>query len=106
MSRPILKYSQREACMAKLPQPSEGSRGWSPEALALAAQAKVLSGNKLEQLVVRFSVTAGALANVLALRDSARDQRESGPSALDGRRVEWVREETREAVCRGDREES
>jgi hypothetical protein len=45
--------------MANLPQPSEGSQGWSPEALALAAQAKVLSGNKLEQLVVRLQRHTG-----------------------------------------------
>jgi hypothetical protein len=45
--------------MAILPQPSEGSQGWSPEALALAAQAKVLSGNRLEQLVVRLQRHTG-----------------------------------------------
>ncbi len=32
---------------------------WSPEALALAAQAKVLSGSKLEQLVVRLQRHTG-----------------------------------------------
>ena len=45
--------------MANLPPFSEGSNGWSPEALALAAQAKVLSGNKLEQLVVRLQRNTG-----------------------------------------------
>ena len=45
--------------MANLPPSSEGSHGWSPEALALAAQAKVLSGNKLEQLVVRLQRNTG-----------------------------------------------
>ena len=35
------------------------SRRWSAEALALAAQAKVLSGNKLEQLVVRLQRHSG-----------------------------------------------
>jgi DNA-binding transcriptional MerR regulator len=45
--------------MANLPHPSEGAQGWSPEALALAAQAKVLSGNKLEQLVIRLQRHTG-----------------------------------------------
>jgi len=45
--------------MVNLPPSSEGSHGWSPEALALAAQAKVLSGNKLEQLVVRLQRNTG-----------------------------------------------
>jgi hypothetical protein len=45
--------------MVNLPPSSEGSQGWSPEALALAAQAKVLSGNKLEQLVVRLQRNTG-----------------------------------------------
>ena len=45
--------------MANLPPSSEDSRRWSPEALALAAQAKVLSGNKLEQLVVRLQRSTG-----------------------------------------------
>ncbi len=35
------------------------SRGWSEEALALVAQAKVLSGNKLEQLVTRLQRHSG-----------------------------------------------
>jgi hypothetical protein len=39
------------ATLSKLP---ERSREWSPEAVAMAAQAKVLSGNKLEQLVMRL----------------------------------------------------
>jgi hypothetical protein len=37
----------------------ERSREWSPEAKAIAAQAKVLSGNKLEQLVVRLQRHTG-----------------------------------------------
>jgi hypothetical protein len=45
--------------MANLPLPSERSQRWSPEALALAAQAKVLSGNKLEQLVIRLQRHTG-----------------------------------------------
>jgi hypothetical protein len=36
-----------------------GRHQWSAEALALAAQAKVLSGNKLEQLVVRLQRHSG-----------------------------------------------
>jgi hypothetical protein len=45
--------------MANLPHSSERSQHWSSEALALAAQAKVLSGNKLEQLVVRLQRHSG-----------------------------------------------
>ena len=45
--------------MANFPQPSERSQGWSAEALALAAQAKVLSGSKLEQLVIRLQRHTG-----------------------------------------------
>jgi hypothetical protein len=41
---------------SKLPNES---REWSPEALAMAAQAKVLSGNKLEQIVVRLQRHTG-----------------------------------------------
>jgi hypothetical protein len=44
------------ATPSKLP---EGSQEWSAEALAMAAQAKVLSGNKLEQLVVRIQRHSG-----------------------------------------------
>jgi hypothetical protein len=45
--------------MATLPKLPEQSREWSPEALVMAAQAKVLSGNKLEQLVVRLQRHTG-----------------------------------------------
>src|SRR5580658_8326961 len=45
--------------MANLPHSSERAPRWSPEALALVAQAKVLSGNKLEQLVVRLQRHTG-----------------------------------------------
>jgi hypothetical protein len=45
--------------MANLPKLSERSSEWSPEAMAIAAQAKVLSGNKLEQLVVRLQRHTG-----------------------------------------------
>jgi hypothetical protein len=48
-----------EADMATLPKLPEQSREWSAEALAMAAQAKVLSGNKLEQLVVRLQRHTG-----------------------------------------------
>jgi hypothetical protein len=51
--------SSREAYMAKLPHTSEHSQEWSAEARALAQQAKVLSGNKLEQLVVRLQRNTG-----------------------------------------------
>ncbi len=40
-------------------QLTQQSSGWSNEALAMAAQAKVLSGNKLEQLVVRLQRHSG-----------------------------------------------
>jgi hypothetical protein len=42
-----------------LPKLPERSNEWSPEAKAIAAQAKVLSGNKLEQLVVRIQRHTG-----------------------------------------------
>jgi hypothetical protein len=45
--------------VANFPNSFEHSPRWSPEALALAAQAKVLSGNKLEQLVVRLQRHTG-----------------------------------------------
>lgn len=45
--------------MATLPKLPERSCEWSPEAMAMAAQAKVLSGNKLEQLVVRLQRHTG-----------------------------------------------
>jgi hypothetical protein len=51
--------SSREAYMAKLPHSSERSQEWSDEARALVEQAKVLSGNKLEQLVVRLQRNTG-----------------------------------------------
>ena len=45
--------------MANLPKLPEQSSEWSPEAMAIAAQAKVGSGNKLEQLVVRLQRHTG-----------------------------------------------
>ena len=45
--------------MASSPRPSDRSPCWSTEALALVAQAKVLSGNKLEQLVTRLQRHSG-----------------------------------------------
>lgn len=45
--------------MATLPQVPDRSASWSKEAFAMAAQAKVLSGNKLEQLVVRLQRHCG-----------------------------------------------
>jgi len=49
----------QEVSVANFPNPFERPPRWSPEALALAAQAKVLSGNKLEQLVVRLQRHTG-----------------------------------------------
>src|SRR6202167_5778406 len=48
-----------EARMATLPKLPERSPEWSAEAMAMAAQAKVLSGSKLEQLVVRLQRHSG-----------------------------------------------
>ena len=48
-----------EVRMATLPKLPERSPEWSPEAMAMAAQAKVLSGSKLEQLVVRLQRHSG-----------------------------------------------
>jgi hypothetical protein len=48
-----------EARMATLPKLPERSPAWSAEAMAMAAQAKVLSGSKLEQLVVRLQRHSG-----------------------------------------------
>jgi hypothetical protein len=45
--------------MATLPKLPERSQEWSAEAIAMAAQAKVLSGSKLEQLVVRLQRHSG-----------------------------------------------
>lgn len=45
--------------MSHLSRTRPQSQPWSAEALALAAQAKVLSGNKLEQLVVRLQRHSG-----------------------------------------------
>jgi hypothetical protein len=45
--------------MVNRPQSPKGSPQWSAEASAMAAQAKVLSGNKLEQLVVRLQRHSG-----------------------------------------------
>jgi hypothetical protein len=45
--------------MATLPKLPERSPQWSAEAMAMAAQAKVLSGSKLEQLVVRLQRHSG-----------------------------------------------
>jgi hypothetical protein len=45
--------------MAGLSQTNQQSAGWSAEALALVTQAKVLSGSKIEQLVVRLQRNSG-----------------------------------------------
>jgi hypothetical protein len=45
--------------MASLPKPAGSSMEWSAEASALVAQAKVLSGSKLEKLVVRLQRHSG-----------------------------------------------
>ena len=45
--------------MATLPNSSESFHDWSTKAKEMAAEAKVLSGNKLEQLVVRIQRHTG-----------------------------------------------
>jgi len=45
--------------MATLPKLPERSQEWSAEAMAMAAQARVLSGDKLEQLVIRLQRHSG-----------------------------------------------
>ncbi len=45
--------------MATLPKLPERSPEWSAEAMAMSAQAKVLSGHKLEQLAVRLQRHSG-----------------------------------------------
>lgn len=45
--------------MSTFSKSPNGSPEWDPEALAMAAQAKVLSGNKIEQLVVRLQRHTG-----------------------------------------------
>lgn len=45
--------------MATLPKSSESYPDWSPKAKQMAAEAKVLSGSKLEQLVVRIQRHTG-----------------------------------------------
>lgn len=45
--------------MASLPKVPERSPEWSAEAVAIAAQARVVSGSKLEQLVVRLQRHTG-----------------------------------------------
>src|SRR5665213_3601223 len=45
--------------MASLPQSSENFPEWSSKAKEMAAEAQVLSGNKLEQLVVRIQRHTG-----------------------------------------------
>jgi len=45
--------------MVAIPQLPQRSPEWGAEALAMAAQAKVLSGSKLEQLVVRLQRHTG-----------------------------------------------
>jgi hypothetical protein len=55
----VSRRSIVEADMATLPKLSERSGEWSSDALAMTAQAKVLSGSKLEQLAVRLQRHTG-----------------------------------------------
>jgi hypothetical protein len=45
--------------MATLPNPSESFPNWSPKAKEMAAEAKVLSGSKLEHSSFAFNGTPG-----------------------------------------------
>jgi hypothetical protein len=49
----------QEDCMERRPRSSSPTPPWSQEAHSMASQAKVLSGNKLEQLVVRLQRHTG-----------------------------------------------
>ncbi len=63
--------------MAILPQLPERSPTWSPDALALAAQAKALPANKLEQLVNRIQRHTGRPKEAcwrLVIQHGLRDQ--------------------------------
>ena len=50
-------WRTQESSMGHIAQSAQQPSNWSKEALAMAAQAKVLSGNKLEQLVISASTT-------------------------------------------------
>jgi hypothetical protein len=52
-------FDDVKAHMVTLPQLPERSPQWSADAIAMAAQAKVLSGHKLEQLAVRLQRHSG-----------------------------------------------
>jgi hypothetical protein len=56
---PLLAAPHSRVYMVKLRHSSEHSKEWSAEARSLAQQARVLSGNKLEQLVVRLQRNTG-----------------------------------------------
>jgi hypothetical protein len=47
--------------MPTLPNSAESFSDWSPKAKEMAAEAKVLSGSKLEQLVVRIHAIRAVL---------------------------------------------
>lgn len=49
-----LSNEPHEVDMEMTPQSSHGGSAWSSEAKAMIAHAKVLSGEKLEQLVLRL----------------------------------------------------
>jgi hypothetical protein len=55
----VAGFDDVKAHMATLPQLPERSPQWSADAIAMAAQAKVLSGHKLEQLAVRLQRHSG-----------------------------------------------
>ena len=57
--RALASIPPREVDMSDPSRTYTESQRWSAEALAIAAQAKVLSGNKLEQLVVRLQRHSG-----------------------------------------------
>lgn len=52
-------FSGHNSIMASVPNAAETKQDWSAEAYAIAALAKVVSGNKLEELVVRLQRHTG-----------------------------------------------
>ena len=95
--------------MATLSKLAERSREWSPDALAMAAQAKVLSGNKIEQLVVRLRRHTGRASEAcwrLVIQHGLKgrkDHRRWTESELEVVREELVKRPIEDVAKRIDR---
>jgi hypothetical protein len=95
--------------MATLSKLAERSREWSPDALAMAAQAKVLSGNKIEQLVVRLQRHTGRASEAcwrLVIQHGLKgrkDHRRWTESELEVVREELVKRPIEDVAKRIDR---